>query len=155
MAGLEVVVADSKPVLDEILPRLFIANVDTASSPAAATINLFVNLSHATVVPQANDAQVLHLPIEDNPDADALSLFPTISAAMSQVYDRGGSVAVVCTAGVSRSPTFMMAFLISRGMTFDAALQACQLRRSTFSRPNPGFIKQLRMYEKSLLPTPS
>ena len=54
-------------------------------------------------------------------------------------------------AGISRSTTLLIAYLIRyRGMKSDEALQYVRSRRSIVN-PNPGFWNQLKQYEKILI----
>lgn len=53
-----------------------------------------------------------------------------------------------CAAGVSRSATFVLGFLMRhRGLSLSAALSKLQNARPEVS-PNPGFRKQLEEYER-------
>ena len=57
---------------------------------------------------------------------------------------------VHCMAGISRSTTLLIAYLIRyRGMKSDDALSHVRSRRSIVN-PNPGFWNQLKQYEKIL-----
>lgn len=52
--------------------------------------------------------------------------------------------------GISRSPTIVLAYLISRyNMSLDTAYSYVKTRRPQI-RPNPGFMDQLRQYETEL-----
>lgn len=60
------------------------------------------------------------------------------------------NVLVHCFAGVSRSATAVIAYLMkTNGWTFDKSLSFCRTRRKV-TNPNPGFMRQLLMYEKIL-----
>lgn len=53
-----------------------------------------------------------------------------------------------CSAGVSRSVTIIIAYLIgNRDMTFDEAFEVVKNKR-TEANPNIGFIEQLKNYDK-------
>lgn len=93
--------------------------------------------------------EVLHLNWEDAPRQP---IYPseTLRRAlewMDSITNSGHSVLVNCAAGVSRSSSLVIAYLISRmGMTFDQALATCRAGRPQ-SQPNPGFESQLRRLE--------
>lgn len=60
------------------------------------------------------------------------------------------NVLVHCYAGVSRSATAVIAYLMkTSGWTMDKSLQFCRSRRK-ITNPNPGFVRQLLIYEKRL-----
>ena len=61
-------------------------------------------------------------------------------------------VLVHCRAGVSRSATLVIAYLMKRhGMSLDDALAHVRAKRPRIA-PNEGFIQQLRAFEASLAP---
>ena len=54
-------------------------------------------------------------------------------------------------AGISRSSTIILSYLIKyKKMKFDDALNLIREKREKIN-PNPGFVKQLREYEKECL----
>lgn len=60
-----------------------------------------------------------------------------------------GNVLVHCFAGISRSSSALIAYMINKlEYSFHDALHHCKQRRSIVD-PNPGFTKQLLQYEKS------
>ena len=59
-----------------------------------------------------------------------------------------GKVLVHCHAGISRSSTICLAYIIKyKKMSFDKALELVKKKRDKIN-PNPGFITQLREYQK-------
>jgi len=59
-----------------------------------------------------------------------------------------GAVLVHCYAGISRSATIVIAYLmIKRGMVYEEAIRFVQKKRS-FICPNKGFLKELEKYPK-------
>ncbi|CAD8098242.1 unnamed protein product [Paramecium sonneborni] len=61
-----------------------------------------------------------------------------------------GSVLVHCAAGVSRSASVVIAYLMkTKGLGFSEAFNFVKKKRSVI-QPNYGFIKQLRNYEKEV-----
>ena len=66
-------------------------------------------------------------------------------------FMEGGRVLVHCHAGISRSATTVISYLMSEhGLLLNAALQFVRNKR-WFINPNPGFIKQLQSFERELL----
>jgi protein-tyrosine phosphatase len=62
----------------------------------------------------------------------------------------GGIVLVHCAAGVSRSATVVAAWLmVSKKMSHKEALSFLAARRKVIC-PNPGFVKQLELFELEL-----
>jgi protein-tyrosine phosphatase len=67
----------------------------------------------------------------------------------SALRDPNGGIVVHCFAGVSRSATVVVAYLMRNGMTFEQAMETVKTARAA-ANPNPNFINQLIQYEKSL-----
>jgi protein-tyrosine phosphatase len=64
-----------------------------------------------------------------------------------------GSVLVHCAAGVSRSATITVAYLMKKNnWSFKTAYNYVKKKRSVIG-PNPGFLRQLRAYEKKIKST--
>ncbi|NXU68291.1 DS22A phosphatase, partial [Horornis vulcanius] len=63
----------------------------------------------------------------------------------------GGGCLVHCLAGVSRSATVLVAYLMTvTELGWESCLAATKAVRS-YASPNPGFQQQLREYESTLL----
>jgi predicted protein tyrosine phosphatase len=95
----------------------------------------------------------LTIAVNDSPD-DAEKLasdFETAFEFISQGrrYEKG-KVLVHCIAGISRSATVCIAYLMKeRGLSLEAARQHVKRRRSCI-QPNEGFEEQLRIFEQTL-----
>ena len=82
-----------------------------------------------------------HFDLEDYFDEATKFLHDSLSVTNTLVH---------CMAGISRSTTLLIAYLIRyRGMKSDDALNLVRSRRSIVN-PNPGFWSQLKQYEKIL-----
>ena len=91
-----------------------------------------------------------HVTVADTPETDITASFNTCFSFIDEARRAGGCVLVHCMAGVSRSATVVMGYLMkSQGMTFDAAFKHVKQCRPCIC-PNDGFRKQLQSYEKSL-----
>jgi protein-tyrosine phosphatase len=89
-----------------------------------------------------------HIAIEDSPFED---IFPLLIPATDFMHDHmqdGRGVYVHCQAGISRSATICIAYLIRFGrMTLDQAYTAVYCVRPIIC-PNHAFIRQLQLFEK-------
>ncbi|CAH1800051.1 unnamed protein product [Owenia fusiformis] len=93
--------------------------------------------------------------IDDVPGARLSTYFDSCADKIKQVTSQGRKVLVHCNAGISRSTSLILAYLMKhRNMTLKQAHSHVKQQRQ-FVRPNPGFWKQLVAYEKKLKGTNS
>ncbi|XP_039890033.1 dual specificity protein phosphatase 19-like [Simochromis diagramma] len=87
------------------------------------------------------------LQILDLPETEITSYFEECSSFIDQTREQGGVVLVHCNAGVSRSSSIVIGYLMLReGLSFDDAYSQVKLARPSI-RPNPGFYQQLQKYK--------
>lgn len=146
-------VVDTKPdfQIGEIEERLLlssqdVANDETLLSQYKISHVLNVSGSPSTKYPGVNYCEI---PLLDLPEQ---SLNECFSACFDFVEDgmKTGRVLVHCNAGVSRSVSIVIAFLIkNRNLSFNEAFTIVKTARPS-AKPNEGFLKQLTMYERFL-----
>lgn len=101
--------------VSEVRPGLFLSDLDSALNPGVLTsrnVTLVVNASGLQNVsyPPLGGLQVLHIPVQDRPHAPLSLYFDSVAEQIKQ--NQTGSTLVHCTAGRSRSPTLIMAYLM-------------------------------------------
>ena len=95
---------------------------------------------------------VLELP--DTTNAEINGHFESAQQFIDQAHKTGGRILVHCYAGISRSPTIVISYLMKfHGMRYLEALQFVLDKRSIVD-PNLGFRGILVRYEKELFPDP-
>lgn len=123
----------------------------SGSQDVAADKDLLVShgITHvvnaATFIPNYHEPDLVYKRFEilDLPDSDLSPLFEPCCDFIDEALNSGGSVLVHCNAGVSRSVSLVVAYLMLRkGMRFSAALSRVQEARPV-ARPNDGFRAQL------------
>lgn len=91
------------------------------------------------------------LGLEDVPSEAIHMHFDDICSCIQQAFERREPVLVHCMAGISRSATFVLAFLMKhRGMRLLEAFEYV-LERRPIVQPNVGFARQLLDLERELL----
>lgn len=95
----------------------------------------------------------LRIPLRDHPDENITKELEIGYDYLTLMHSQGKKVLVHCVAGISRSATFVIYYLMkSDAMTLSDAFRSVKERRSQV-RPNPGFMttlfrKQLEMENK-------
>ncbi|TRY83320.1 hypothetical protein DNTS_015054 [Danionella cerebrum] len=83
----------------------------------------------------------------DLPETDITSCFPECFRFIREAQEQSGVVLVHCNAGVSRSASVAIGFLMSQeGMSFHEAFSVVKTARPQI-QPNPGFMNQLKQYK--------
>lgn len=151
----------------EIIPGfLYLSDIMCASDDATL---LEVGITHVVSALSApipwlgpgpnSPCRVLHIRCDDTQDDDILTHFETTNAFINEAYretvhsGKKNKVLCHCLAGVSRSPTIVAAYLISAGVSKDAALDLLRERRTVVD-PNPGFVNQLGIFETQIRDSP-
>lgn len=136
-----------------ILPNLFLGSAHHASQKELLDklgITAILNVSKTSPSAFANNYQYKNIAIDDNNRENISSHFDSAINFIEDVTSRGGKVLVHCRAGVSRSATICIAFLMrQKGYTLDEAYEYTKKRRSAIS-PNFNFLGQLLAFEHEL-----
>ena len=144
-----------RPDISPITDSLFLGNYDLASSRN----DLLTHKITSIVVCGAslkqhfpNDFNYYHIPIEDKTEEDISKYFSTtwdfIEGELSQNPE--SKVLVHCHAGVSRSSSIVIGYLMKKlKLTYDEAFRYVKERRPCIF-PNESFVQQLKWYESVL-----
>ena len=136
---------------DEILPGIFLSSVS-----AAVNRDLLEILEIKSILTVANSIEpafpshfkYMVIQIEDVGTQDILSHFPS---AIKFINESEGNVLVHCANGISRSPTVVSAFVMTK-MGIKSSKEALDFVASKRSciNPNAGFRKQLQAFGDTL-----
>lgn len=87
------------------------------------------------------------LQILDLPETDITSYLVECGSFIDEARDKDGVVLVHCNAGVSRSSSVVIGYLMTReSLSFNEAYGQVKQARPSI-RPNPGFYQQLQTYK--------
>ena len=134
--------------MDEISRNLYLGPMESAK-----TIDRPPNKSKWFVLsimenpPKLRYVKQLEINLSDHHLTNISQWFDLASEAIMQHLREGKKVLVHCRMGISRSASVMIAFLMKvNGWTFQQSLENVESKRP-FINPNPGFKKQLQIYE--------
>lgn len=147
-------VVDTKPDLQvgQIEEKLFVGSQDVANDEQLIKrygITHVLNVSGVRSQ-EMPGLQYLHVSILDLPEESLSSHFPICFQFIDAAFV-DGRVLVHCNAGISRSVSIVVAYLMSRHcQSLSEALKIVKTARPR-ARPNEGFLKQLQIFEASCL----
>lgn len=137
----------------EILPHLYLGNFSHASQLEVLQrlgITALMNVSNNCQNCFENLFEYMSVPVDDNDTADLSSWFDSTIAFIDHVKETGGRVLVHCRAGVSRSVTICLAYLMfTARIRLETAFEHVRARRTMIS-PSLNFMRQLEAFEKEL-----
>ncbi|XP_042219922.1 dual specificity protein phosphatase 19-like [Homarus americanus] len=148
-------VVDTKPDLRycHVLNRVILGSQDVAHDLDILTNNKITHiLNVATGIINLFEGWFTYKTKEvyDVPGCRIIDIFDECCDYIHTAVVSGGCVLIHCNAGVSRSASIVIAYLMRHyGMSFDEAFKFVKSKRS-FIRPNAGFIDQLKEYETKL-----
>ncbi|XP_022695327.1 dual specificity protein phosphatase 19-like isoform X2 [Varroa jacobsoni] len=150
-------VYDFKPDLQmaSITPGLYLSSQDVASNLEllrSRNIRHIINVAWGIPNYFPQHFRYLKLRLLDLPEQNVRLVFEECFDFIDEAMSTGGSTLVHCNAGVSRSSTICIAYLMNRQrMRLVPALNQVRMERPII-RPNDGFMQQLKEYEKEIHP---
>ncbi|XP_015733821.1 dual specificity protein phosphatase 18 isoform X1 [Coturnix japonica] len=136
--------------LSRITPCLFLSDGVAAGNAQlliANRITTVINVSHELANMLHPGIEYFRVPVADTPSARISACFNSVADLIRNVGERGGRTLLHCAAGVSRSATLCIAYLMKHhAMSLVSAhdwVRSCR----PIIRPNNGFWRQLIHYE--------
>ncbi|CAL1573811.1 unnamed protein product [Knipowitschia caucasica] len=141
-------------VISPILPFLYLGNERDAQDLdllLRLNIGFVVNITtHLPLYHQKSGLRYKRLPATDNSKQNLRQYFEEVFEFIEEAYQSGQGVLVHCQAGVSRSATVVIAYLMKHTlMTMTDAYKYVRSRRPVVS-PNLNFMGQLLEFERDL-----
>ncbi|KAI6647931.1 Dual specificity protein phosphatase 4 [Oopsacas minuta] len=141
----------------QILPFLYLGSEYHATNIEWLNkygIEAILNVSNRYPDIDESQYEYKHLPVRDTGDSDITCIFQESFAFINNVRESGRKLLVHCQAGISRSATICIAYLmLTEGRSMDGALEYVRSCRKWVS-PNFGFMGQLFEYEAELKSKP-
>jgi len=137
----------------QVLPNLFLGGFDAAREDVLKQKNIcaVINLAASnTETIEKNGITYMRINADDSTDFYLQPYFRSTFDFIELYLNQGKSVLIHCMAGVSRSATIMLAYLLQKHptLTLDEA-DYLVYRRRPFTNPNTGFLTELQTFEKS------
>lgn len=131
-------------VIDKVDRHVYLGNINSVSSHILKLYNIRAIVSiQSKRLDIESDMPILRVYIKDGPDEDIGGLLDVVADFVATHTAHGHNVLIHCTAGVSRSPTFVIGYLMKyKNMRFQTALDFVKQRRRC-SSPNLSFLTQL------------
>jgi atypical dual specificity phosphatase len=147
-------VVDTKPDLQVavVLPGLYMGSQDVAQDNDILKKHSVTHILSVGTKAILLDETLCHMyiPVLDLPETNIISRLDECFAFIDDAVQNGGCVFVHCNAGISRSATVVIAYLMrKRCMSYQQAFLYLKERRSVVN-PNHGFVQQLKDYEKTI-----
>ncbi len=142
--------------ISEILPRLYISDLQTAEDAALISSLGITHVLSAmpghVALPPTVTAHAVQVPLHDAPFAELAAHLPRTTRYIARALRSSpdARVLVHCAMGTSRSVAVVCGYLIAaHGLHPLQALEFIRARRAA-AAPNRGFIDQLHEYHRSL-----
>ncbi|KAM4616147.1 dual specificity protein phosphatase 18 [Polymixia lowei] len=139
--------------LCQITDQLYLSSGRAASDASIVPrlkITCIIGVTENKTIHALPDVEYIHIPVVDSPASPLSDHFDRVADQIQFVGQHNGHTLVHCNAGVSRSATLCIAYLMKhRNMTLLDAHTWVKSRRPIV-RPNVGFWKQLIRYESKL-----
>lgn len=141
----------SASVPHKVLEGFFIGDYATATNMSSLKnskiTHILTVMNSIEPFPFPEDFTYKKFHVRDDEDEDLASIFEQCHSFIDLGRSHSG-VLVHCAAGISRSATIVLSYLMKvRQSNFDNELEFLRSVRPVVD-PNPGFVKQLKLYEK-------
>uniref|UniRef100_A0A0X3NYR2 Dual specificity protein phosphatase 22 n=1 Tax=Schistocephalus solidus TaxID=70667 RepID=A0A0X3NYR2_SCHSO len=134
-----------------IVPGIYVGGISSAKSEAQLDENRITHICSALHYPLTVDQGRIHKQflVRDSPDEDLSKHFLTAAEFIHSGRVSNGSVLVHCACGISRSVSFVIAYLLCiTDFSLSDLYKALRAAR-VGACPNTGFLRQLQHFEKT------
>ncbi|XP_074868012.1 dual specificity protein phosphatase 15 [Carettochelys insculpta] len=134
--------------MNKVLPGLYLGNIIDAKDLEQLSRNKITHIIsvHESPQPLLQEITYLLIPLPDTPEANIKKHFKECISFIHYCRLHGGNCLVHCLAGISRSTTIVIAYVMAvTELSWQEVLQAVRAVRP-IANPNPGFKQQLEEF---------
>ncbi|XP_021012557.1 dual specificity protein phosphatase 15 isoform X1 [Mus caroli] len=134
--------------MTKVLPGLYLGNFIDAKDPDQLGRNKITHIIsiHESPQPLLQDITYLRISVSDAPEVPIKKHFKECVHFIHSCRLNGGNCLVHCFAGISRSTTIVIAYVMTvTGLGWQEVLEAIKASRP-IANPNPGFRQQLEEF---------
>ncbi|EFA03077.1 dual specificity protein phosphatase 21 isoform X1 [Tribolium castaneum] len=140
--------------ISELTDNLVLTSASSVNTNVLDALNITCVINVAPELPDTplhrSDIIYHKIPLLDSGNSRIYTHFDEAADLIHKVANSGGKTLIYCVAGVSRSASICLAYLMKhQGLTLLEAYNYVKLRRPKI-KPNCGFFKQLIEYEKDI-----
>lgn len=133
--------------ISQITPHMYLTNYKNSMDYTALSllgIKQILTVGNE-MIHRTEELKTMYIPIDDCVKVNIMKHFNDAHEFIKQ-----DKTVVHCYAGISRSPTIVISFLMKHhNMSLQEAYDLCKIKRPIID-PNNGFLRQLKRYEKML-----
>ncbi|GCB63870.1 dual specificity protein phosphatase 18-like [Scyliorhinus torazame] len=136
-----------------ITRNLYLSNAVASHNQSllqASGVTCIINVTPEVISSMFPGIEYINIPVADSPSAQLKEYFDMVADKIHLVESLRGRTLLHCAAGVSRSPTLCLAYLMKYHQMSLLGAHAWLKARRPIIRPNSGFWKQLIEYEDGL-----
>jgi protein-tyrosine phosphatase len=133
--GTNLYISDYNGVSD--LDQLNMYNIKHVFNTCASKLDEFPNIIYSNII------------MSDDSGFDISQFFGELFTNFDKIISNGENLVVNCQAGMSRSASVLIGYLIYKGSTFEDSYNLLKSCRNII-KPNQGFTAQLKKYEIDL-----
>ncbi|XP_037781170.1 dual specificity protein phosphatase 22-like [Penaeus monodon] len=137
--------------MNKVLPGLYVGNFRDSKDPEQLKAHHITHIlsihDNARKLPCNSDKEYLCILASDSPGQNLTQYFPACNDFIHTARLKGGSVLIHCLAGMSRSVTVAVVYVMCvTSLSWRDSLKAVRGARNV-ANPNVGFLKQLQDFE--------
>ena len=141
---MELVIGEKSPTFDHIIDHIYLGDIESTQSNLVVdnNIKIIINISNSRYEKNPKVEYYVY----DIDDYKTENITQYFSSFLSICASTNSNILVHCANSVSRSVTLVLVYLME-SMSLSDSIDYLKSKRSQYTKPNSGFMKQLIEYE--------